>query len=635
MSFLQKIDELNWFGNEGEHFMTLLQIFFVLSIVGAIAFFGSGYLICFFARKERLALEMAKGRQEMSTALLYVHELESEREKLLADHAAMEKYCQETERLEERLEETDALEQRFEKVETERSQMEVLLASLRIDYKNLNRVHVEDERSRQKLDQEITALRQKMSSSEARLEAERTRLKDTELAYAEAKNHLEKISTRLLDMDFALTNEKAARAKCEEERDAAREMAAQADREKADLAAKLHEAESHVRIANSLDSEVKRLRTDLEASLLTQKTIEEDFAQKLDAAQKGQDALEARFKAATAELERTQSEREKISGEITDLREQLDAAGAKVAALEEARATGSQEPGVTQKEIEELTVSVEIAQAELKDLRVKLQIAQAKLAEVDRLVEENRDLRIENDELQAHREAGVELEQLRGEHKQLRINAELMAQKLEELEGQEAELTELRAKAEEIVSLTTEVAELRVRESALQAKLFSAGRLPTMNLQPRVALDMNTEIGDMKAGVLPVGLDALLRAKNARTAVLADGNGFVIANAGETYAQEGLAAFTGLMGEMTMRARTFLPLGDLVNLKIIDSNAVAISCRFFESAGMSYALATVDTEEPGRDEAEERAVDLVKSYTTKRTYEGDYSGEHVLESASG
>jgi chromosome segregation ATPase len=620
--------------------MSVLQIFFVLSLVGAVAFFGSGYLISFFVKKERFALERARWQKDMSTVEVYVHDLETERAKILADHVAMEKYCQERENLEERLEQADVLEQRLGEVETERSRMEVLLASLRIDYKELNRLHVESDRSRQKFEQETAALRQRMSSTETHLEAERARLKDTELAYAEAKNHLEQNAQKLLDASLALTNEKTVREKREQERDAAREMAKRLEAEKAELIASLKEAESHVRTADSLDSEMKRLRTELEVSLSTKKAIEEDFAKRLDTAQESQDALDERLKAATAELERTQDEREKISGEIHDLRQQLDAAGTKVAALEEARTTGSHDPSMTQKEIEELTVSVEIAQAELRDLRVKLQIAQAKLAEVDRLVEENRDLRIENDDLQACREAGAELERLRGEHKQLRIDAELMGQKLEELEGQEMEMTELRAKAEELVFLTTEVAELRARESALQAKLFSAGRLPTTNLQPHAALDMDAQVGNSPptagpAGSMDLGLDALLRDKNARTAVLADGNGFVIANAGETYAQEGLAAFTGLMGEMTMRARTFLPLGDLVNLKIIDSNAVAISCRFFESAGMSYALATVDTEEPGSDEAEERAVDLVKSYTTKRTYEGDYSGEHVLESASG
>ena len=609
--------------------MTVLQIFFFLSLVGASGFFGSGFVISFFVRKERFALEMSKNRQEMSIAQACIHELESEREKLLADRVALEEYCQQTEQLEERLDGADALEQRLEEVETERSRMEVLLASLRIDYTKLNRQHVEGERFRQKLEQEITALRQKMSSAETRLEAERTRLKDTERAYAEAKDHLEKISTKLLDADVALTNEKAVREKCEEERDASRVTGIKLESEKTELLKRLQEAESHTRTADSLDREIRRLRTELEEAISVGKIAEENFCQKLDTAQRNEGALDARLKAATVELERVQDEREKIFGEIGNLREQLDAAGSKVAELEKTRDSDSSDS--SQKEIEELTDSVGIAQTELRDLRVKLQIAQAKLVEIDRVVEENRELRIENTDLEAHREAVIDLDRLRGEHKQLRIDSELMAHRLEELEGQEAELTELRAKAEELVFLTAEIAELRARESALQAKLFSAGRAPMDGApKPRPVVDM-----DLQAESMDFGLSALLRAKNARTAVLADGNGFLVANAGETDAQEGLAAFTGLVGEMTTRARAFLPLGNLINLKIIDSNAVAISCRFFDSGGMSYALATVDTEEPGRDEAEERAVDLVKSYTTKETYEGDYSGEHASLSASG
>ncbi len=550
--------------------MTVLQVFFFLSLLACIGFFASGYVVCYLAKKE-----------------WYV--LESERQ--------------------------------LNAVETERSRMEVLLASLRIDYSELHRRHTIDARSHATLEERTITI-------EKNLDLERGHLKKIKLAYTEAKNHLEEKASALLDLT--------------EERDRAHKMIEQSSRENADL-----------------DNDIKQLRAELEASLSAKKSIERSFAQKLDAAQKNQDALDARLRATTIELDHTKDEREKISGEINDLSEQLDVAKTKVADLEKTRDDDSQDPSIAQKEIDELTINIQMAQGELSDLRLKLQITQAKLAEVDRLIEQNRDLRIENTDLQIHREASAALEQLQKEHKQTKIEAELALHRLDELEGKEQELGELRAKAEELVFLTTELAESRMRESALRAKLFSSGRLSTLSTSgpavggPAVGglLPAGSAVGGLAVGgllsagpavggfavggLLSAGLDALVRVKNARAAILADGNGFLVASAGEAHDQEDLAAFTGLVGEMTTRARAFLPLGDLINLRIIDSNAVAISCRFFDSEGTSYALATVDTDLPGTDPAEERTVDLVKSYTSMKTYEDNCSDEHVLESASG
>jgi hypothetical protein len=285
------------------------------------------------------------------------------------------------------------------------------------------------------------------------------------------------------------------------------------------------------------------------------------------------------------------------------------------------------------KELDAIKIDLEITCGEAKELRVKIQAAQAKLAEIDRVVEENRELRITNSELEEHRDSTPELERLRAEHKQLRIEADLLQRRMDTLDAKEAELIDLRSKVHELSIVASEVEDLRNREMSLQARLFAGGRqTPSPRIPRESQLPDGTPIlqNDMECS-----LDSLMREKSARSAVLADGNGFVIANAGDSAAEEGLAAFTGLVGEMTKRARAFLPLGVLDSLKIFDSNGIAISCRFFDSAGTSYALATVNNQEPEHSSSEDGFVDLVRSFADRKSFVNDYSSEHSATSASG
>jgi hypothetical protein len=83
-----------------------------------------------------------------------------------------------------------------------------------------------------------------------------------------------------------------------------------------------------------------------------------------------------------------------------------------------------------------------------------------------------------------------------------------------------------------------------------------------------------------------------------------------VAGAGERDLGEGLAAFAGLAGEMAERARTLLPIGQMVRVSLSAANDVKLSCRFFHAAGIEYGLATIAT---GNIEGvgDERAVDTL------------------------
>jgi hypothetical protein len=237
-------------------------------------------------------------------------------------------------------------------------------------------------------------------------------------------------------------------------------------------------------------------------------------------------------------------------------------------------------------------------EGEARDAKVELGAAQAKLAELGHVLEENRKLRDELVELRGNQQAAEELDRLTAAHKQLRLDAELMERRLQELKHDQAELTPLRAQAAEAASLQEEVVYLRRREKDLEAQLYASGFFASREM-PAISgeLLVQTPVSDMETS-----LDALLAAGGPRTAILADAQGFLIAGAGESVAQEGLAAFAAVAGDMVSRARMLLPLADVNSVRLTDANSMVLTCHLFDSDGQNLEIATLG---PGEAPAED------------------------------
>jgi hypothetical protein len=240
---------------------------------------------------------------------------------------------------------------------------------------------------------------------------------------------------------------------------------------------------------------------------------------------------------------------------------------------------------------------------EAKDAKIELAAAQAKLAELERVLEENRRLRDEVAELRTHQEASGELERLTAAHKQVRLDAELMARRLQELLHDQAELGPLRAQAAEAASLAEEVEYLRRREKDLEAQLYASGSYSSREV-PALSgeLPVVRPISDLETN-----LSELVAQGGPRTAVLADKQGFLIAAAGESVAEEGLAAFAAVAGEMVARARMLLPLADVDSVRVTDANRMVLTCHLFDSAGEGLGIATLGPGEP-KAESTARAI---------------------------
>jgi len=150
------------------------------------------------------------------------------------------------------------------------------------------------------------------------------------------------------------------------------------------------------------------------------------------------------------------------------------------------------------------------------------------------------------------------------------------------------------SEAAEAASLTEEVAYLRRREKDLEAQLYANGFYASREM-PAVSGELLAQkpVSDMETN-----LHTLVGEGGPRSAVLADAQGFLIASAGESVAQEGLAAFAAVAGEMVARARALLPLADVDSVRVVDRNSMVLTCHLFDSAGEGLGIATLGPGEP-------------------------------------
>jgi hypothetical protein len=254
-------------------------------------------------------------------------------------------------------------------------------------------------------------------------------------------------------------------------------------------------------------------------------------------------------------------------------------------------------------------------QGEAKDAKVQLAAAQAKLAELAQVLDENRKLRDQVEDLRAHQNASEELDRLNAEHKRLRLDAELMARRLQELKQNQGEVATLKAQLAETDLMSEEVKYLRRREKDLEAQLYSCGF--------RVSRDMPAVIDPPSLpspmGTMESNLHALVGAPGPRTAVLADTQGFLIASAGESWVEEGLAAFAAVAADMVTRTRGMLPLANVETVRLTDSNSTVLTCRLFEAEGEGLGVATLGSDEPPNEDARQAVAGLAAILSSGRS----------------
>jgi hypothetical protein len=586
--------------------MSPLTLLMLATVVAALAFFSAGLLLAQARRRDEppagelgptLALELRQALATAEQALadaqqqLAAARLDAERER---DHARAEvaRLAAEEKTLAERLRAAEDENRAAFKREEEAAEMWA---------GQLDAAKVERKRHDQALEREVVELRAEL----ARLATEGAQ-RAAAASSSAAKAAAAAIDGTMLQARATEAERRAEAAVAERER-LAKTAEEAVVRERGALE-RLAEAEAAARtkLTETEASWQARLAV-AEAALSARLGTTDELRGRLAAAEaelrahKEQLARDQARQAAAAEERETLALRVRAAEEVAEQRRLEAIAAAEARRSAEAKlkdydrlAQDNAELRANQAEAEQAAQAQAGREGEAKDARVELAAAQAKLAELERLAEENRSLRDEVAELRTHQEASGELERLQAAHKQVRLDAELMARRLAELLHERAELLPLRAQAAEAVALTQEVEYLRRREKDLEAQIYAGGSFASRELPM-----LSGELPVVAPGTdLETNLDRLVSKGGPRTAVLADAQGFLIASAGESVTQEGLAAFAAVAGELVARARMLLPLADIESIKVTDANRMVLSCHLFASAGEGLGMATLGPGEP-------------------------------------
>jgi hypothetical protein len=404
-------------------------------------------------------------------------------------------------------------------------------------------------------------------------------------------------------------------AKGDEQARAAEQEALEGTRQRTLLASQLEAARSRLQIAEEIAATTERLRDELREAREREAEAQRKVTQLSRASAELHDV-----KSALAQAEQRATRFERLYEEQRGLAEQraqdADASGKLAGALAELRdarlAQQRAQDRVAQleraREEQESTLREELAkaddaraqavrtvQAEVRDMRVALASAEARGVQTDRLRDENRVL---NEHVAELRTAATELTAAQQELKQSRLDAAVYKRRIEELERGRVDQGTLERRVRELTGEVSELGALRERARLLEAKLYAVGHTDDVTPSRKV------ELSD--AAVMPSSMETalarLVEPSAMRSAVVADRDGLLVAGAGDQSPQEGLAALSGITGNIVQRVQELLPIATVEQLSVRDSNELVVWCRFLECEGEHFTVATIGSDAPATEE---------------------------------
>jgi hypothetical protein len=167
-----------------------------------------------------------------------------------------------------------------------------------------------------------------------------------------------------------------------------------------------------------------------------------------------------------------------------------------------------------------------------------------------------------------------------------------------EIARREAEYVALRRDVERLAAAQEELVELRRKVGELTARGFALG-LPAAGgdggasgvssaRRPRMASGPRLE------AAIEDRLEALrVRGDGCRTAIVSDTSGLLVAATGEAAHRDALAAAVSVTTETIERLRRFLPLGEPVEIRLVDENHVVMTARWIRCDDCRLLLGTL------------------------------------------
>jgi hypothetical protein len=183
----------------------------------------------------------------------------------------------------------------------------------------------------------------------------------------------------------------------------------------------------------------------------------------------------------------------------------------------------------------------------------------------------------------------VDLGEVQRQKTELALKLRQLEQRAEQAKKQEAENVALRRRVETLSTAAEEVTALRARVRDLEAQHFARRTLsskPPIDEPPssRGPLEMSLELSLR---------DVMASDEGCRAAVLSDDRGLLIAAFGDRVYRHELAAAASLTTYTISRLREILPLGEAVNIAVVDRNDVLFRTRWIKWQDEDLLLSTL------------------------------------------
>ncbi len=186
----------------------------------------------------------------------------------------------------------------------------------------------------------------------------------------------------------------------------------------------------------------------------------------------------------------------------------------------------------------------------------------------------------------------AELMQLRMDMKQAKIETELLSARVKELEQFGHDAVSLRQQVADLSQSHEELVTLRGQARRLQAQLLSAG----INPDPVSPADVQRR--DLPLNSIDESLRHLVQKSRVHSAVVANGQGFLVGLAGNSSLGEGVAAFAGVLSHVLDRVPDLITMGEVVSVRLVDSNGLMLSIVPLRCSGERILLSLLGPGEP-------------------------------------
>lgn len=272
------------------------------------------------------------------------------------------------------------------------------------------------------------------------------------------------------------------------------------------------------------------------------------------------------------------------------------------------------------------SVAVSSSSSDPSNVDLRLARTEALENELNQLREERASLSAKVRELEREAGAARELEHLKQELRNALVEKNLLDRRLEDAAARDHEREELYGRIAELQRNRLDADLARAEVERLRLRLYKAPlhsgayAIQTESYQN----ELGEPVDDLDTELQRAALQA-----EARSAVVADHLGFVVASLGSTHDSEILAAMAGEAERLSSQARQLLQLAEVTQVSMQDRNGTVACYRFFALDEDVMTVAVVGNAAP-----DESNLDRIVTATLQRLTDPRERAARVLKSGT-